>query len=98
MKSAAQQFSWDGNKARANERKHGVTFQLARTVFRDRLAVMCHDGRYHESSEDRWHVVGMAEGGMLVVVVCAICESSGDEHIRIISARRATLRERREYE
>jgi uncharacterized DUF497 family protein len=98
MKSAPQQFSWDGTKAQTNVRKHGVTFQLARTVFRDRLAVMCHDGRYDESLEDRWHVVGMADGGILVVVVCAICESNGDEHVRIISARRATVRERRVYE
>jgi uncharacterized protein len=98
MKSAPQQFSWDGAKAQANERKHGVTFQLARTVFRDRLAVMCHDGRYDESFEDRWHVVGVADGGILIVVVCAICETNGDEHVRIISARRATVRERRDYE
>jgi ribonuclease toxin BrnT of type II toxin-antitoxin system len=39
MKAASQQFSWDRAKAQANERKHGVTFQLARSVFRDELAL-----------------------------------------------------------
>jgi uncharacterized DUF497 family protein len=98
MKSSPQDFSWDSAKAQANERKHGIAFQSARLVFRDELAIMVHDGRYDGGLEDRWHAVGMAEGGVLVVVVCSFDESDGGEHVRIISARRATLRERRDYE
>lgn len=96
--ASIQHFSWDGPKAQANERKHGITFQLAATVFRDELFIVCHDGRYDEGGEDRWHVVGVAEGGALIVVVCTFDEANGNEHARIISARKATARERREYE
>lgn len=98
MKAPPQNFSWDSAKAQANERKHGIAFQAARLVFRDELALVVHDGRYDGGLEDRWHVVGLAEGGVLVVVVCSFDESGGGEHVRIISARRATLRERRDYE
>jgi uncharacterized DUF497 family protein len=96
--ASIQHFSWDNAKARANERKHGITFQLAATVFRNRLSVICHDGRHDSAHEDRWHVVGVAEGGTLIVVVCTFDEANDNEHVRIISARRATTRERREYE
>ncbi len=92
-----QEFGWDDAKACTNERKHGVSFRLATTVFHDRLAAIVHDHRNHWP-EDRWRVIGMAEGGVLVVVVCTFDDSSGDDRVRIISARKATLRERREYE
>ena len=92
-----EKFFWDTAKAQANERKHGVTFELATTVFRDRLAVFTHDVRY-DGPEDRWLVVGIVECGAILMVACAVDEGNGHDHVRIISARKATLRERREYE
>jgi uncharacterized protein len=95
--TSIQQFSWDDAKDRANERKHGISFQLAATVFRDQSALVCHDVR-HDGPDDRWHVVGMGQGGVLIVVVCTFDDINAGEHVRIISARKATLRERRAYE
>jgi hypothetical protein len=59
--------------------------------------VRAHDGRHH-GPDDRWHVIGVVERGAVIVVVCAIDEVNGEERVRIISARKATPRERREYE
>ena len=91
-------FEWDATKAATNRRKHGVTFQQAATVFRDRLAVSIRDGM-HSESEARWATVGQAENGALVVVIHTNNETgSGAMNVRIISARRATRSERRDYE
>jgi uncharacterized DUF497 family protein len=92
-----QQFFWDGVKARENERKHGIAFEFATSVFVDPLALITHDSRY-DGPEDRWLVVGMLESGVIAVVVCEFFEEYGQDRVRIISARKATLRERREYE
>jgi uncharacterized DUF497 family protein len=89
-------FLWDGAKALANERKHGITFMFAAQALQDRLADFRYD-RDHGSSEDRWVVMGMTNG-ILLVVVYAIDEEDDGSYVRLISARRATLRERREYE
>lgn len=89
-------FIWDGAKALAIERKHGITFESATVVFFDLFSETLHD-RDHGGSEDRWVVKGMTENGVLLVVVCAIDEADGG-YVRLISARKATLRERREYE
>lgn len=98
MKSMSEQkFVWDEAKAQANVRKHGITFKLASTIFHDRLIAIVHDHR-HDGPDDRWIAVGVAEGGALVIVACAFDEVNGDPHVRIISARKATSRERREYE
>ena len=98
MKRASlQQFSWDSAKAQSNERKHGVSFQLAATVFRDQNALVCHDVR-HDGPDDRWHVLGMAQSSLVIVVVCTFDELNRGERVRIISARKAKPRERRAYE
>jgi hypothetical protein len=89
-------FLWDEAKALANERKHGIAFTFATKALKDGLADFLYD-RDHESYEDRWVVTGMTNG-ILLVVVYAIDDGDDGNYVRIISARRATLRERREYE
>ena len=92
-----KRYDWDEDKALANERKHGIAFALATDVFRDPLRVTSHDID-HANSEDRWTVVGLTKSGTLVVVICAIDDREDYECVRMISARKATMRERREYE
>jgi uncharacterized protein len=86
-------FSWDERKALANERKHRIRFEEAVTVFLDPLARLFDDPD-HSANEDRFLLVGHSLGGNALVVV------HGDRAgtIRIISARRVTPREHRDYE
>ena len=83
------EFTWELDKALANERKHGIAFQLASTVFHDPLAEIFHNVG-HEDVEDRWSILGMTPTGVLLLVVHAYVEGRGDRCVRIISARRAT--------
>jgi uncharacterized protein len=87
------QFEWDEEKGRRNQDKHGVSFTEAATALADPLAVTYADPA-HSSLEDRYLTFGLSVTGTAVVVVHA----SRDDTIRIISARRMTSRERREYE
>ena len=84
-------FEWDSIKATSNKKKHGVDFADAATVFYDTLAVTILDD---ELSKDRFITLGTDALGRLLVVVYTWSE----ERIRIISARKATRRERGEYE
>ena len=86
-------FSWDPKKATANLEKHGVSFEEASTSFGDPLSITVGDP-IHSEDETRFVLVGRSFRGKLLVVVHSEQESS----IRIISARVATRRERREYE
>ena len=88
-------FGWDPQKDASNRRKHGITFAQARSVFEDPLAVSVPDP---DASEERWVTIGHAEHLGLVVVVHTYREAGGVERMRIISARKATRRERRQYE
>lgn len=91
-------FDWDANKARSNLAKHGVSFRLATSVFRDRLAVTIFD-EDHSDDEERWVTLGRAQNGQVLVVVHTSKEADSTElHIRIISARRADPAEVRDYE
>jgi uncharacterized DUF497 family protein len=90
----AYQFEWDDLKARANVRKHGVSFEEARTVFADPLARDRMDVK-HSADEDRFMIVGRSERERILVVIYA---ERVHLTIRIISARRALLGERRTYE
>ena len=91
-------FDWDANKARANLKKHEVSFRLATSVFRDPLALTIFDDE-HSDDEDRWVTLGRAQNGQILVVVHTSEETSATElHIRIISARRAEREEVRDYE
>ncbi len=87
------QFTWDPDKATANLRKHGVSFEDASTVFRNPLATVLPDPT-HSEQEPRSLILGHSAGGRLLLVVF----TETDDQIRIISARDASARERREYE
>ncbi len=85
-------FEWHEAKAKSNWRRHGVSFELARTVFKDPFAVELLDDR-EDYGEQRFIILGMAEGQVLLFVAYA----ERDERIRIISARRATQNEEDNY-
>ena len=87
------EFTWDPDKAAANLAKHGVSFEDASTLFRNPLAKVLPDPT-HGEQEQRSLIIGHSAGGRLLLVVFT---ESGDR-IRIISARDASARERREYE
>ena len=90
-------ITWDEKKSRANLKKHGVTFESAQLVFQDPL----HLSRQEriEDGELRWQTLGIADGVVLLLVAHTWRETdTGEEHIRIISARRATRKERTIYE
>ena len=87
------QFTWDPGKAAANLSKHGVSFEDASTVFRNPLAKVLPDPT-HSEQEHRSLIIGHSAGGRLLLVVF----TETDDRIRIISARDASARERREYE
>ena len=89
------EFEWDPEKALANEKKHGVSFEEAQSVFYDDFARQFYDPE-HSESEDRFLMLGMSNQSR-VLLVCH-CERSDGDVIRIISARRATRDERAYYE
>jgi uncharacterized DUF497 family protein len=78
-----------------NRRKHGVSFEEARTVFFDENALLRPDEE-HSEDEDRFVLLGLSER-LRTLVVCH-CYRQGDEVIRLISARRANAAERQQYE
>ena len=88
-------FEWDNRKAAANHRKHGVSFEEARTVFFDESALLRPDEE-HSEDEDRFVLLGLSVQ-LRTLVVCH-CYRQQDEVIRIISARKASSFERGQYE
>lgn len=87
-------FEWDQAKAKSNIKKHGVSFEEARSVFYDDLAIQFLDETPGE--EERFVLLGMSNlSRMLVVVHCE--RGHDDEVLRIISARKATTTEKRFY-
>jgi len=90
------QYEWDENKNQINRQKHGVSFELARKVFDDPLHLTKFDRI--ADGEERWHALGSALGIVVLLVVHTYRLQDGDEVIRIISARKATSHERRQYE
>lgn len=95
--TAQYHFEWDPAKAKANLKKHGVSFEQAVTVFRDPKAASIFD-RDHDEEEDRWVTMGTSDPGTLVVVH-TFREAGVEEFVvRVISARRATRKEVRDYE
>jgi uncharacterized DUF497 family protein len=86
-------FEWDARKASRNERKHGVTFEEAATAFADPSSLTIPDPD-HSAAEDRFILLGTSARDRLLVVVHV---ERGDR-IRLVSARRATRAERRNYE
>jgi len=86
-------FEWDAAKSRENERKHHVTFEEAETVFLDDWGVLIRDA---EEGEERFVLIGTSAA--LRVLVVSHTYRARDEVIRLISARRASRTERRDYE
>ncbi len=86
-------FEWHEEKAAANLKKHGVSFEEAKTVFNDPLALTIEDPK-HSRDEQRFIDIGYSESGGLLVVAY----TERGEAIRIISSRKATQSERRAYE
>ena len=88
-------FQWDEAKNRYNLAKHRISFETAKLAFEDSHAISFED--HSKDDEERWQTFGMING--LIVMVAHTCwEEDGEEVIRIISARKATSRERRIYE
>jgi uncharacterized protein len=87
-------FTWDPKKADRNVGKHGVSFLEASSVFGDRLALDI-DDPVHSEKEARFLILGTSDSHRLLVVAYTEPE---DNMVRIISARRASRRERRNYE
>jgi hypothetical protein len=92
-------FEWDPCKARDNADKHGVTFELATTVFKDSMAVTVYDEDNSSRDEDRWITLGQVNRQHYLVVAHTY-HNPNDKAvtIRLISARSATKREIQQYE
>lgn len=86
-------FEWDLRKAEKNFLKHGVSFDEASTVFGDPLAATV-DDLEHSQSENRYITIGNSIKNRLLVVI----HTDRGDRIRIISARQASARERKQYE
>ncbi len=86
-------FEWDNNKAESNFLKHGISFEQAVTVFADPYLLFTEDSKHSEKEQREW-AIGEAKNGSLLVVIFTM---RGDS-IRIISARKATKIERKQYE
>ena len=90
-------FGWDANKAASNLRKHGIAFEDAARVFFDPLSVREQDRIV--DGEERWQTIGTFDDQKLIVVAHTTTDDeTGEEVIRIISARKAERHERRRYE
>ena len=88
-------FEWDEKKSQTNKRKHGVSFEEAQTVFFDPLAKVSSNVT-DNSTEDRLLLIGHSALHNLLLVIH--CFRNQDKTIRIISARKATRSERKQYE
>ncbi|MGK7946079.1 MAG: BrnT family toxin [Microcystaceae cyanobacterium] len=86
-------FEWDEQKAQSNQRKHGITFEEALTIFDDPLAITFED-KLHSDQEVRFLTIGYSSFGRLLFVVA----TDRDNKTRLISARPVTKRERKFYE
>ena len=88
-------FEWDPNKARSNEKKHGVSFSEASSAFADEHGLVIPDPD-HSLEEDRFILLGLSASLRLLVVVHCLREE--ETVILIISARKATKPEARDYQ
>lgn len=88
-------FEWDTDKAKSNQKKHGVSFDEAQSVFYDEFAIQFFDEESSDT-EDRFLMLGLSQE-QRILIVCH-CERDSGNIIRIISARKATKHERKFYE
>jgi uncharacterized DUF497 family protein len=92
------QFTWDERKNRANQRKHGISFETAVLAFDDPCHLSTQDREVE--GELRWQTMGLVQGKQILLVAHTLAESvnqGSEEVIRIISARKATPQERSIY-
>jgi len=91
-------FDWDPIKAKENVVKHGIGFERATELFLDPLAVSVFD-QDHSEAEERWVTIGRDSHGRVLVIAHTFSEVSAEESkIRMISVRKATKREARQYQ
>ena len=88
-------FEWDNNKAQLNIVNHNVTFEEASTVFEDVNAILFDDPE-HSEDEDRFLLLGISSQARMLIV-CHCCRGDDDNTIRIITARKATKNESKQY-
>jgi uncharacterized DUF497 family protein len=88
----ALDFEWDAEKAEANRKNHGVSFEEARTAFADPLHIVLPDPR-HSSGEERFVLFGHSALDRLL----AVMHTDRGDRIRLISARETTRKERKQY-
>ena len=88
-------FEWDNNKNTINKKKHKISFEEAKTVFYDEEALVIDDPEYSQE-EERFIILGLSNRANLLVV--CHCYRASDTIIRIISARKATKTESKQYE
>ncbi len=86
------EYEWDTNKAQSNQQKHGIDFADAVSVFADDFAITVMD---EHPDEERFVTIGMDALSRIIVVVYTL---RADSCIRLISARKATRRQRQQYE
>lgn len=87
-------FEWDENKNQINQRKHGIDFDEAKTIFYDDNAILFDDPE-HSMEEERFLILGISKYENLCIV--SHCYRSDDHIIRLISARKATINEIKTY-
>ena len=87
-------FEWDARKASTNKKKHGISFEEARTVFLDENAKLIDDPD-HSEEEDRFVLLGVSSS-LKVMLVCHCYREEGNV-VRIISARKASTHESKQY-
>jgi uncharacterized DUF497 family protein len=90
-------FEWDSEKSKSNVDKHGISFEKAQEIFEDPLHLSILDERF-SYFEERWITMGQALDGDILVVAHLYFVEQEDEKIRIISPRKATGTERKQYE
>lgn len=90
-------LDWDSNKNAENIEEHGISFEQAQEIFLDPLHLSILDKSF-SYFEERWITLGAAQTGDLIVAAHLYLVEEPEERMRIISARRATPRERRQYE
>ncbi|MCR4291258.1 MAG: BrnT family toxin [Candidatus Kuenenia sp.] len=91
-------FDWDPNKAKANRKKHRIGFEQASTIFPDPRMIAVFDTA-HSKHEDRWATIGIDSNDILLVVIHTFQQLDANCcKIRIISARKATRKESKQYQ
>jgi hypothetical protein len=90
-------FEWDAYKAKSNLLKHKISFEEAIRIFNDPFHLSIYDG-VHSINEDRWVTIGtIVPDKRIVLVVHTFKDETNTELIRVVSARKATANERRQY-